>query len=330
MKIFFLKISFLVLLFVHSNNSYSQQLSETETVQYIQNTFNNYKIYFLEGNSNYGFGLEDANNKIIKYNNPIVTIEFGGHRKSTVSFNVNDVLFKTDKSKKLGWEQFIISGDTNIRYKDKFTSTLNFCMTEEIVTTRLKNAFTHLHSISGKGASKPDPFDNPTSTNTETEKNSSINQVSTQTNKQTFPEAGFSVQCPCKLYKNEVYLQQLKSYGLVSSNEQAYVCAEGYETNPMISVIYNVNVISLDNTFNGNIESLKSKKEYIDKFGLNDFQVSTFKGMKALERSFSMGEVPHKAIAFVKNGRFYLLMVGNRTNLNKYFSDFANSFNFIN
>ena len=40
--------------------------------------------------------------------------------------------------------------------------------------------------------------------------------------------------------------------------------------------------------------------------------------MKALERSFSMGEVPHKAIAFVKNGRFYLLMVGNRTNLNKY------------
>ena len=79
MKIFFLKISFLVLLFVHSNNSYSQQLSETETVQYIQNTFNNYKIYFLEGNSNYGFGLEDANNKIIKYNNPIVTIEFGGH-----------------------------------------------------------------------------------------------------------------------------------------------------------------------------------------------------------------------------------------------------------
>lgn len=199
----------------------------------------------------------------------------------------------------MGWEQFIISGDANIRYKDKFTSTLNFCMTEEIVTTRLKM---HLHICI---AYQEREHLNLTHLITrllliQKRKNSSINQVSTQTNKQTFPEAGFSVQCPCKLYKNEVYLQQLKSYGLVSSNEQAYVCAEGYETNPMISVIYNVNVISLDNTFNGNIESLKSKKEYIDKFGLNDFQVSTFKGMKALERSFSMGKYLIKLLRLLK------------------------------
>lgn len=319
---FFLKLSIIVFLFIHSASVHSQKLSEAETIQYIQNTFNKYKIDFLS-NKNY-FGKDS--NTIIKYSDPIITIEFN---KSIFSFNVNDITFETkEKKTMLGWELAFISENANIKDEDTFTSKLISFLSEEIATTRLKNAFIHLQNISSKEPSSPDPFDNPIAHNRNKNPYSTKNS-SSQSSKQYFPEAGFSVQVPCKLYKNEVYLQQLKSFGLISNNEQAYVCAYGYETNPETAIIYNINVIPLSDTYNGNIESLKLKKEYIQKFGLNEFNVSTFKGMKVLERNFSMENIPHKAIALTNNGKFYLLMVGSSTNVNNNFTNFTNSFSFI-
>lgn len=322
---FFLKLSIIVSLFIHSVSVNSQQLSEAETIQYIQNTFNNYEFYFPLQT----YILEKVNNAIIEYNDPILTIQFSNSKNSSLSFNVNDITFETkDKKVPLGWEFVFISENANIKYKDTFRSRLISYVSDEIVTTRLKNAFIHLQNISSKGPSSPDPFDNPIAHNRNENPNSTKNS-STQSSKQYFPEAGFSVQVPCKLYKNEVYLQQLKSHGLTSNNEQAYVCAYGYETNPETAIIYNINVIPLSDTYNGNIESLKLKKEYIQKFGLNEFNVSTFRGMKVLERNFSMENIPHKAIALTNNDKFYLLMVGSSTNVNNNFTNFTNSFSFI-
>lgn len=324
----FLKLSLISLILVHSISSHSQQLSEEETVQYIQTTFNNYRIYFLLNRVSFG----KDNNTVIKYNDPNITIEFNNNKDSALSFNVNDITFEViEKKTMLGWELVFISKGANIKYKDTFTSRLSSFVSEEIVMTRLKNAFTHLQSISRKSPSIPDPFDNPRDhTNNSAAKTNTTKNSSTQSTKQYFHDDGFSVQVPCKLYKNEVYLRQIKSYGLISNNEQAYVCAYGYETNPETSIIYNINIIPLDNSYDGNIESLKLKREYIQKFGLNEFNISTFRGIKVLERTFSMEDVPHKAIALTNNGKFYLLMVSSRTDINKNFTSFTNSFSFIN
>ena len=156
----------------------AQNLSESETVQYIQNTFNNYTIDINK--------TRDITRKIqiIKYNNPIMIIEFkervyGSEKNIRISFNVNDVVFEIKRSSYIGWEQLIIKGNANISFEDKLTSSFDLHVQEKdkIVLTRLINAITHLQNISGKGSSKPDPFDNPVQV--ESQRNISSNNSST-------------------------------------------------------------------------------------------------------------------------------------------------------
>ena len=154
----FKKIIVLVSVSILCINLQAQNLSESETVEYIQKTLDNYKIYYVEGDD--FIGLQEAQNMTIKYHNPIVTI-------GAISFNVNDVTFTAGKLKKNDyWEQLIIDGTANIRYRGIYTSRMRFCMREQIVATRLKNAFEHLQKISGKGKSAPDPFDDVASSST--------------------------------------------------------------------------------------------------------------------------------------------------------------------
>ena len=134
-------------------NLQAQNLSESETVEYIQNTFNNYRIDINKSINSY------SESRVIKYNNPIMDIG------PNISFNINDVYFEIEKSSWIEWKQLIIKGDANISYKNRLTSTVSFHVKEEdeIVLTRLKNAFEYLQKISGKGKSAPDPFDNASS-----------------------------------------------------------------------------------------------------------------------------------------------------------------------
>ena len=148
-------------LFVYGSGLQAQNLSESETVQYIKNTFDNYEVFITEGNIY--FAVNDCDKKLIKYNNPILTIECSHYTTTiAVSFNVNDVYFETGKEN--GWDMLFIKGKANISYNEKLTSKVNLHWREQIVTTRLKNALEHLQKISGKGKSASDPFDDKPST----------------------------------------------------------------------------------------------------------------------------------------------------------------------
>ncbi len=160
--------------------------------------------------------------------------------------------------------------------------------------------------------------------------------------RQYFYSDGFSIQCSCKLYQNEVYQQQAKYSNAKNNKENAYVCAVD-EQDPYSCAIYNINVIDLSDAYKGKTDQekqalekthlmkLKSSKEYMQKYALNSYKSSSFKGIPALETTMSVGvDISCKAIAFVKNKKFYLLMVTTRSNLGGCFLNFTNSFKFTN
>ena len=59
------------------------------------------------------------------------------------------------------------------------------------------------------------------------------------------------------------------------------------------------------------------------------FQNFNFKGGYAVEYSFNQGELPTKAIYFIKDKKSYLIQIGSYSNLSIKFNNLKNTFNFL-
>ena len=128
--------------------------------------------------------------------------------------------------------------------------------------------------------------------------------VNAQENYQYFKSAGFKVKCGCSLYVNNTFIQMAKQQGTIDIIG-AYICAENKED-------YNSGVI-----ININLASSNLNYQYI-----------SYKGVNALQYTFSQNGLPTKAIVFVKNKKSYLIQLATRKNLQTKYSSLIQSFEF--
>ncbi len=155
-----------------------------------------------------------------------------------------------------------------------------------------------------------------------------LGAVSAQ-NKQSFPAAGFTVNCPCKLFVNEEFISLASQHGSVDL--KAYVCAYD-EDSYQNGAIYNINIHDLtsekrklakDELYNS--MHLIHYKSSLRAAGIS-FKETKMLGVNAIEYNFSQLDLPTKAVYFVHGDQAYLLQVGSRTNLNSRFHLFSESF----
>ena len=235
MKIDFFKISLFAVLFLFCSHLYPQQMSESETVKYIQNTFDNYKISFSSSDidsETRGYTISyHLSETQICYDNPkiIIISDFIYNRKQSlqISFNINDLVFSVEDAR------LVVKGNSCIAYDEtgsknhnKFISSFTLKMPEELIATRLKNAFSHLQSMSGKGKSAPDPFDNPTpksnsqTASTADTKSSNSQQGSTNNATKQAPSSN-STPSNLKLFSNQNFsIQYPNSWEIVAENKK--------------------------------------------------------------------------------------------------------------
>ena len=266
----------------------AQNLSESETVRYIQNTFNNYEVFVTEGDIY--FGVNDCDKKLIKYNNPILTIECSKYAKTiAVSFNVNDVYFETGEEK--GWDMLFIKGKANISYNGKLTSKVNLHWREQIVATRLKNAFEHLQDISGKGKSAPDPFDDKPSTQ------SSISRIESQ-NTKAFTYRGsigaFSISYPIGWEVKENPQERVRV--LISAPTSS---GSNFRTN--VNVISSKNYDSLEKLFQIHQQAYNNNRNIFVGYQLESKENVTINGISGTKvtSSYGLNNVKVKGIQYI-------------------------------
>lgn len=150
---------------------------------------------------------------------------------------------------------------------------------------------------------------------------------------QTFSTAGFKVQCGCKLYTNSVFIEMSKKQR-ITNIKGAYVCIEN-ESNPDKASVYNINVYDNSADYNGISPANYSifEKKVLEQYASNlknaniPYSFTTFNGVSAIEYTlYQFGDVPTKAIFFLKNKKSYLLQVGTRDGVNAKFNDLKSSF----
>ena len=152
---------------------------------------------------------------------------------------------------------------------------------------------------------------------------------------QFFYDAGFKVQCDCRLKINTPYIdavhQQNSQKSLV-----AYVCAEN-ENNPELGTIVNINIfdesssyVNLSPTEYAYLEGTHLAT-YADRLKENgfDFKYVQYKSVTALEYTFDQMGVPTKSIYFIKNKKAYLLQVATRQNLITKYNSLKEFFDFL-
>lgn len=154
---------------------------------------------------------------------------------------------------------------------------------------------------------------------------------------QTFSSAGFKVQCGCKLYKNSLFIEMAESQG-INNIKGAYVCIEN-ESNPDRAVAYNINIYDNSKDY-ANMSPAHYgfyEKKLLEQYASNlkdanmRYTMTTYKGEAAIEYTlYQFGDVPTKALFFLKNQKSYLLQVGTREGVNNKFNALKSSFTTIN
>jgi len=303
MKNVFLPI---VLLLVLSNHLYSQQMSESETVKYLQNTFDNYRISFYEKEESRSYYT--LLNVQISYDNPKVTIisdctfgSFSIRYKLEISFNINDVEFSVKG------DELFIRCRSCIAYKktgydsqNTFISFFSLGLPEQLIATRLRNAFNHLKSMSGKVKSAPDPFDNPVSSSTpsttkstnastqtrQTNNTSAVPNVVTYTNRQR----GFSIDYPKGWEIVERQMQNIQGVAFLAPEVGA-----NFRTN--FNVIVSNRTESAEALFQ--MTQTQNKKNFVG-YQLNEKKNVSINGISGIKHvaSYKLDVYPVKGIQY--------------------------------
>ena len=158
--------------------------------------------------------------------------------------------------------------------------------------------------------------------------------VYAQENYQYFKTAGFKVKCGCSLYVNNTFIQMAKQQGTIDIIG-AYICAENKEDYNS-GVIININIYDESKSYTTTRTAGYSKveKAFLDSYAANlaasnlNYQYISYKGVNALQYSFSQNGLPTKAIVFVKNKKSYLIQLATRKNLQTKYSSLIQSFEF--
>lgn len=155
-----------------------------------------------------------------------------------------------------------------------------------------------------------------------------------QTN-QTFSNDNFKINCDCKLFRNEVFIQSIKKQG-IKYPVSAYVCAADEEDFKK-GMIININIFDHTSDYqklsnkNHSVYDANLLKVYKDKLVNSGISIkeTIFKGVPAIEYSFLQMDMPTKAIYFIRNKKSYLLQASTRTDLNSKFYSLKTTFIFI-
>ncbi len=155
-----------------------------------------------------------------------------------------------------------------------------------------------------------------------------------QENFQYFKSAGFKVKCGCSLYVNNTFIKMAKQQG-TNDIIGAYICAENKEDYDF-GVIININVYDESKSYNNTSTTGDSKieKAFLDSYATNlsasgyKYENISFKGVNALQYTFSQNGLPTKAIVFVKNKKSYLIQLATRKNLQIKYNSLIQSFDF--
>jgi len=153
---------------------------------------------------------------------------------------------------------------------------------------------------------------------------------------QIFWKDNFAIKWNCILKINKSALKLAKDRGdnnLLSS----YIGADKkdtYETGVICNVQINDIALQFENIPTNNYENTTKQylNDYISK--LSSFKINykecEYKGLKAVEYTFSYMEMPSKAIIFVKDKKLYLLQISTRKDIQEKFNELKDSFTFIN
>lgn len=145
--------------------------------------------------------------------------------------------------------------------------------------------------------------------------------VQGQSEYQYFSEAGFKVKLFCQLRNNHTFLQASKQQG-INNVLAAYIGVEN-ENDPETGVIVNINIYdhSEDYRLVGQSGHKTYEKEFLAAYAKNlknsgiEYKLLQYKGIDAVEYSFTQMGLPTKALVFLKDQKSYLLQVGTRKNL---------------
>jgi hypothetical protein len=156
-----------------------------------------------------------------------------------------------------------------------------------------------------------------------------------QSGTQVFPQAGFKVNCSCKLQVNNLFIEAAKRNN-INNIFAAYFCGENPD-DAAIGVINNINISDLSSDYakiNPSFHSYFEKKSLeayannLQKAGIG-YNYTTFQGISALEYSFDQMSLLTKALFFIKNKKTYLIQTGTRRNLQQKFNLLVTTFHIL-
>ena len=317
----------IIIIFICGSRLKAQNLSEFETVQYIQNTFTNNDISIDIDGKIVNLGYE----YFIEYENPIVTIisenfykraEMTSSTNSTtqkISFNINDVRIDTVPPIKMDISQWwsnnnklflecniCISVETQsyfMRFKghnngkklyhrepsgslrQNQAAKIIVSTPNSIVALRLRNAFKHLQNISGKGQSKPDPFDqipnNSERVNGMTQSTSTVKLSTSQSNNSN---STVSVSLTYTNNQKKFTINYPKEWE-VMNNAQAIVFlapVNGNNFRNNFNVFVSNNTLTLDKMFQTTQQQIANSNAFVG-YKLNEKEYVSISGINGIK-----------------------------------------------